>query len=161
MAQFRLQKFRPEDSAFFEKLIGNQAIMEMNYGRLFSPEESAMLWQAILTINDSDGPAGYYQVYLTDEPMPIGMFGLSPQEKACAEIEYMLLPEYRGKGLATRLVAEQLKELPASVTCINAIVDPNNLASIRVLEHNGFVFSRNIYSPEAGSAGVYSRILSK
>jgi [ribosomal protein S5]-alanine N-acetyltransferase len=58
-----------------------------------------------------------------------------------SEIGYMLLPEYHGKGIvpeAIQLIIDygfnQMK-----MHSIEAIIDPDNQASARVLEKNGFV----------------------
>ena len=58
-----------------------------------------------------------------------------------SEIGYMLLPEYRGKGIITEAIQlmvdygfNQMK-----MHSLEAIIDPANTASARVLEKNGFV----------------------
>ena len=70
----------------------------------------------------------------------IGHYRIKPEHYR-AEIGYMLLPEYHGKGIATEAIKatvaygfDQMK-----LHSIEAIIDPENTASARVLEKNGFV----------------------
>jgi ribosomal-protein-alanine N-acetyltransferase len=62
------------------------------------------------------------------------------------EIGYALLPEYWGKGLATEIVKKLvdigLRRL--QLRSIVGIIEPDNQASQRVLEKNGFVFEKHI-----------------
>ena len=70
----------------------------------------------------------------------IGHYRIKPEHYR-AEIGYMVLPEYHGKGLATEAVKLVVKygfEV-MKLHSIEAVIDPDNLASARVLEKNGFV----------------------
>ena len=70
----------------------------------------------------------------------IGFYRIKP-EHFRAEIGYMLLPEYQGTGIVTeaisRLVPYGFNDM--QLHSIEAIIDPENTASARVLEKNGFV----------------------
>ena len=58
-----------------------------------------------------------------------------------AEIGYMLLPEFQGKGIVSEAIAcvVQYGFREMKLHSIEAIIDPQNVASGRVLEKNGFV----------------------
>ena len=79
----------------------------------------------------------------------IGHFRIQPQNYR-AEIGYMISPEYHGQGI----VAEAIKEVvrygfeEMNLHSIEAIIDPNNLASERVLQKNGFVKEAHILENE-------------
>ena len=84
-----------------------------------------------------------WAITLKDNPKLIGIIGhyrIKP-EHFRAEIGYMLLPEYHGKGLIVEAIKEtlnyafQIMELHS----IEAIIDPENYASERVLQKSGFV----------------------
>ena len=84
-----------------------------------------------------------------------------------SEIGYMLLPEYQGKGIITEaiqlLVDYGFNEM--KMHSLEAIIDPENTASARVLEKNNFVkeahFKENeFYDGKFLDAVVYS-ILNK
>lgn len=69
----------------------------------------------------------------------IGHFRIRP-EHFRSEIGYMLLPEYQGRGI----ISEAAKEVinygfeVMQLHSIEAIIDPENLASEKVLQKNGF-----------------------
>lgn len=84
-----------------------------------------------------------------------------------SEIGYMLLPEYQGKGIITEaiqlMVNYGFNEM--NMHSLEAIIDPENTASARVLEKNNFVkeahFKENeFYDGKFLDAVVYS-ILNK
>ena len=70
----------------------------------------------------------------------IGHFRIKPEHYR-AEIGYMLLPEFHGKGIIPEAIKEVVKygfEI-MKLHSIEAIIDPKNNASARVLEKSGFV----------------------
>ena len=78
-----------------------------------------------------------------DNPKLIGIIGhyrIKP-EHFRAEVGYMLLPEFHGKGI----ISEAIKEVvnygfnSMKLHSIEAIIDPENFGSARVLEKNNFV----------------------
>ncbi|RTY90715.1 N-acetyltransferase [Flavobacterium sp. RSP46] len=84
-----------------------------------------------------------WAITLKDNPKLIGVIGhyrIKPEHYR-AEIGYMLLPEYHGKGIISEAVKEavnygfQIMKLHS----IEAMIDPDNDASAKVLEKNGFV----------------------
>ncbi|POY38755.1 N-acetyltransferase [Flavobacterium alvei] len=70
----------------------------------------------------------------------IGLYRIQP-EHFRAEIGYMLLPEYHGKGIVSEAINEVVNYGFASIKLhsIEAIIDPKNFASEKVLQKNGFV----------------------
>ena len=67
-----------------------------------------------------------------------------------SEIGYMLLPEFKGKGIITEAIHAILiygfEEM--NLHSVEAIIDPDNLASERVLQKNGFVKEAHIRENE-------------
>jgi ribosomal-protein-alanine N-acetyltransferase len=62
----------------------------------------------------------------------------------------MILPHYNGQGIVTeaiKLVLEYGFEI-LNMHSIEAIIDPNNLASERVLQKNGFVKEAHLIENE-------------
>lgn len=70
----------------------------------------------------------------------IGHFRIKPEHYR-AEIGYMLLPEFHGKGIMpeaiSMVIAYGFEDM--KLHSIEAIIDPENKASAAVLEKNGFV----------------------
>lgn len=107
----------------------------------------------------TDGPLKSYEqngfgLWLVEEKVThafVGMCGLIKRpELEDVDIGYALLPEFWGHGLATEACAgvlayarnhRQLKRLVA-------IVAPDNVASIRVLEKIGLTFERTMLWPQ-------------
>lgn len=70
----------------------------------------------------------------------IGHYKIKPEHYR-AEIGYMLLPEFSGKGIISEAVKEVVKYgfKGMQLHSIEAVIDPENNASAKVLEKNGFV----------------------
>ena len=75
-----------------------------------------------------------------------------PDDKGTVEIAYGLLPEHRGQGYAREAAAALSRYAleVAGVTCVCAHTLPSNLASMRVLEANGFRFAGDVIDWEDG-----------
>jgi ribosomal-protein-alanine N-acetyltransferase len=78
-----------------------------------------------------------------DNPKLIGIIGhyrIKP-EHFRAEVGYMLLPEYNGKGIVSEAVKEVVKYgfNEMKLHSIEAIIDPENFGSEKVLQKCGFV----------------------
>jgi GNAT superfamily N-acetyltransferase len=88
-----------------------------------------------------DAPFGPWLV-VADSALVVGGVGFHgpPDDLGAAEIGYGVAASVRGQGIASAAVA-QLRSLPLlpGVTALVAHTDPDNPASQRVLEHNGFV----------------------
>ena len=80
----------------------------------------------------------------------MGFFNTKPENHR-TELGYMILPEYHNLGYVTEAVVALLnfafKEI--NLHSVQAIIDPENLASERVLQKNGFVkeahFVENVF----------------
>ncbi|OXA75549.1 ribosomal-protein-alanine N-acetyltransferase [Flavobacterium aquidurense] len=82
-------------------------------------------------------------ISLRDNPKLLGIIGyyrMQP-ENYRAEIGYMLLPEFHGKGIipesVNRLIRFGFDDL--KLHSIEAVIDPDNLASEKVLQKCGFI----------------------
>lgn len=84
-----------------------------------------------------------WAITLKDNPKLIGIIGhyrIKP-ENYRAELGYMLLPEYYGKGIISEAVKEAVNYgfNAMKLHSLEAVIDPENYASAKVLEKNGFV----------------------
>ncbi|HEX8577184.1 MAG TPA: GNAT family N-acetyltransferase [Flavobacterium sp.] len=70
----------------------------------------------------------------------IGHYQIKPEHYR-AEVGYMLLPEFSGKGIITEALQKVIDYgfTTMQLHSIEAIIDPENSASERVLQKNGFV----------------------
>ncbi len=84
-----------------------------------------------------------WAITLKGNPKLIGLIGhyrIKPEHYR-AEIGYMLLPEFHGKGIITEAIIELVNYgfQEMHLHSIEAHIDPENSASARVLEKSGFV----------------------
>jgi ribosomal-protein-alanine N-acetyltransferase len=94
----------------------------------------------------------------------IGHYRIKPEHYR-AEIGYMILPEYNGKGIVSEAIKEVVKygfEV-MQLHSIEAIIDPENYASAKVLEKNEFVkeahFKENeFYEGRFLDSVIYSKL---
>ncbi len=138
-----LRRLDNSDAAELLALRSNPQTMEFIPRPLLHTTEQAL--EHIKTINDNiDANLGInWAISFRDNPKMIGIIGhyrIKP-ESYRAEIGYMLLPEHHGKGIITEAVQKVVKygwdEM--NLHSIEAIIDPENYASAKVLEKNGFI----------------------
>lgn len=95
------------------------------------------------TVLPHDGKDGMYRIIFADgKPAGVITLGCGSDVYACdADLGYVLLDEYSGKGVMTRAVelicAEAFETL--DILRISARIYAPNIASRRVLEKNGFI----------------------
>ncbi|MFV8391950.1 GNAT family N-acetyltransferase [Flavobacterium sp. LB2P6] len=110
---------------------------------LLKTDEDALEHIAMIDTKIETNEGINWAITLKDNPKLIGIIGhyrIKPEHYR-AEIGYMLVPEFHGKGI----VSEALKEVVnygfkiMKLHSIQAIIDPENHGSAKVLEKNGFV----------------------
>ena len=151
-----LSKFTPADKPLYELLAFDEQAMGMNYGRVFTEDEAEFLFAAMLDANEKEGPFGYYKVF--DGGEFIGMGALAEAEDGGAEIEYVLLPRFWGRGLGTEL-ARALVEMAeeAGAERLAAITDPANERSRRILRGLGFGLVKSYINEDGDPAELYEK----
>jgi [ribosomal protein S5]-alanine N-acetyltransferase len=84
-----------------------------------------------------------WAITLKGDPKMIGIIGhyRIRWEHFRSEIGYMLLPEYHNKGIVSQAIALMIDYgfNNMKMHSLEAIIDPNNKASAKVLEKNGFI----------------------
>lgn len=138
-----LRRVINEDINEIFALYSNQEVMEYIPRPMVKIEEEALEHIAMIDEKIENNEGINWAITLKDNPKLIGIVGhyrIRP-EHFRAEIGYMLLPEYHGKGI----VSEAIKEVVnygfevMKLHSIEAIIDPENFASEKVLQKNGFV----------------------
>ena len=110
---------------------------------LVKTDEDALEHIAMIDSKIDSNEGINWAITLKDNPKLIGVIGhyrIKP-ENYRAELGYMLLPEYHGKGIVSEAVKEAVKYgfQVIKLNSLEAIIDPDNHASAKVLEKNGFV----------------------
>ena len=110
---------------------------------LVKTDEDALEHIAMIDSKIDSNEGINWAITLKDNSKLIGIIGhyrIKPEHYR-AEIGYMLLPEYQGKGIVSEAVREAVKYGFNSMNLhsLEAIIAPDNHASAKVLEKNGFV----------------------
>jgi RimJ/RimL family protein N-acetyltransferase len=141
-----LRHFEPEDAPFiltllnepsFLRYIGDKKVRNLDDARQY-------IFNGPRASYERHG-FGLYQVELKDTHTPVGMCGLLKREELPhADIGFAFLPDYWNKGFASEAASAVLKDARERLKPgrVLAIVNPDNDASIKLLEKLGFRFER-------------------
>lgn len=90
----------------------------------------------------------------------IGHYRIQPENHRC-EIGYMILPQYNGQGIVTEAIKAVLEYGfdVLNMHSIEAVIDPDNVASERVLQKNGFVKEAHILENELWNGKFWDTII--
>ena len=141
-----LRHFNPNDAPFILALLN-----EPSFLRYIGDKKVRTLDDARQYI--ANGPVatyklhgfGLYQVELKDTHTPVGMCGLLKREELPhPDIGFAFLPDFWNKGFAYEAAAAVLTDARERLQLdrILAIVNPDNEASIKLLEKLGFNFEQ-------------------
>lgn len=148
-----LRRVVPADVKEIFELRSNPETMKYIPRPLLKTDEDALEHVAMIDSKIDTNEGINWAITLKDNPKLIGIIGhyrIKP-EHFRAEIGYMLLPDYHGKGIISEAVKEALRYgfQVMKLHSIEAVIDPENKASAKVLEKNGFVkeahFKENEY----------------
>lgn len=85
------------------------------------------------------------------EPVGFGGFKSAPDEEGTVEIGYLTFPNHEGTGVATAVTAEMIAiASQEEVASVIAHTLPEENASVRVLQKNGFVRDGEAEDPDEG-----------
>lgn len=138
-----LRRVNTNDIKEIFELRSNPETMKYIPRPLIKTNEDAWEYIAMIDSKIDNNEGINWAITLKDNPKLIGVIGhysIKPEHYR-AEIGYILLPEYHGKGIVSEAVKEavnygfQFMKLHS----IEAMIDPDNDASAKVLEKNGFV----------------------
>lgn len=138
-----LAKFTQNDFSDYYRLVGDEKVMAMITERAIPLKEAQTDFENELKKNEIHPDFGIFKILNQENGVFVGLAKLEIQtsDSTEAELGYMLLPEYWGKGIAGKIAKElitfagQQKQL----TRLFAIIDPKNLPSHKILINNGFV----------------------
>ena len=138
-----LEKLLPQDFESFYNLTGNEKVMAMITERALSKEEALKKFNYFLENNELHKSFGSFKVLEVGSSRLLGFAKLeiTKEKPNEAELGYMLLPEFWGRGLGSE-IAKYLLEVAKSdpdLKRVYAITDPDNIASRKILLKNGFV----------------------
>lgn len=138
-----LRRVTKNDAEEILILRGNPETMKYIPRPLAKTNEEALEHIAMIDDKIEKNEGINWAITLKGNPKLIGIIGhyrIKPDHYR-AEIGYMLLPEFHGKGIIPEAIQETVKYgfQVMKLHSIEAIIDPENKASAVVLEKNSFV----------------------
>ena len=124
----------------YSRLVMNEAVMKYITGKALNAEEAEIRFYKAVDATIKNPEAGFFIVSSKQDDNLVGVAKLVGIEAKQAELGYMILPEYWGKGFASEMVEFMIRltrELKLADELVG-IVDPENPASIGVLTKFGF-----------------------
>ena len=138
-----LRRIDTNDAEAILELRGNPETMKYIPRPLAKDLEDALGHVAMINDKIENNEGINWGITLKGNPKLIGIIGhyrIKP-ENYRAEIGYMILPEFHGMGISSEAIKAVVdygfNEM--KLHSIEAIIDPENIASERVLQKNGFV----------------------
>ncbi|MDX1685126.1 MAG: GNAT family N-acetyltransferase [Saprospiraceae bacterium] len=135
--------FREEDFEDYFSLMSNLPVMKMITGKALSRKEAEKKFQDALESEDIEKGLGRFRVSTRDNDDFVGLARLVPGDSA-PELGYALASDQWGRGYGSEIckaVIDHARQY-GKYKKLMAIVDPENLPSVRILKKNGFVFER-------------------
>lgn len=134
-------------------LRSNEEVMKYIPRPYLKTKEEALELISMLDDKIENGIGINWGIYFLDEPEKllgiIGYYRMKP-EHFRAEVGYMIFPEYHGKGIVSealqKVVEYGFKKM--KLHSIEAVLDPENKGSEKVLIKNGFVKEAHLIENE-------------
>ncbi|WP_264521466.1 GNAT family N-acetyltransferase [Flavobacterium sp. N1994] len=158
-----LRRLDENDADEVLALRGNPEIMKYIPRPLAVTREDALAHIAMIEEKIEGNIGINWGITIKGEPKIIGIIGhyrIQPENHR-AEIGYMSLPEFNGKGYITEaikaVVAYGFEQM--QLHSIEAVIDPDNIASERVLQKNGFVKEAHILENELWDGKYWDTVI--
>ncbi|WP_396145619.1 GNAT family N-acetyltransferase [Flavobacterium sp.] len=145
------------------ELRSNPETMKFIPRPLAKTKEDALVHFKTIDENIENNKGINWAITLKGNPKLIGIIGhyrIQPENHRC-EIGYMILPQYNGQGI----VSEAIKMIleygfnDLQMHSIEAVIDPENKASERVLQKNGFVKEAHILENELWEGKFWDSVI--
>ncbi|MBP1047744.1 GNAT family N-acetyltransferase [Enterococcus sp. BWM-S5] len=139
MKTILFDKFTTNDFSDYYCLVSDERVMAQITERAIPEVEAKENYEKLLIRNQETIDFGSFRVLDNETNEFIGLAHLTPKGNDEAEIGYMFLPKYWRQGYGKVVVKELLRLAATSdFTVLTAMIDPENTASKRLLETNGF-----------------------
>ncbi len=133
-------KFHADSFQEYYRLVSDIRVMAQITERALSLVEAKERYERILKRNELHTSFGSYMAWEKENFVGLGHITLKEEQEREAEIGYMLLPEYWGKGYGTAIAEEMVRlGTESGLHKLVAIIDPENIPSRKILTRLGFV----------------------
>lgn len=158
-----LRRLSVDDVKEVKAMRGNPVTMKFIPRPLVTTDEEAL--QHIKVIDDNiEAKKGInWAITLKGNPKMIGLIGhyrIQPENHRC-EVGYMILEEYHNQGIVTEALKAVMEYAfdDMQMHSIEAVIDPDNIASERVLQKNGFVKEAHILENELWDGKFWDTVI--
>ncbi len=158
-----LRRVSESDANEVMELRGNPETMKFVPRPLVTNREEALAHITMIEDKIVNNIGINWAITVKGNPKLIGIIGhykIQPENHRC-EIGYMILPQYNGQGIVTEAVKALLiygfDDL--QMHSIEAVIDPSNLASARVLQKSGFVKEAHFIENEYYNGKFYDSVI--
>ncbi len=133
--------FEPKDESLYLQLTMSDELMKYINGVAHSESDSKERFQKVLETNATDDESEVYAVFHKETGDYVGLAKFVFTNPGVAEIGYVLHKTFWGQGYGTEISKRmvQLSEVKKGVTEIIALIDPDNIASRKILMKCGLV----------------------
>lgn len=162
-----LRALTPDDVEAMFALRSDPRAMQYVPRPLAKTLEDAAAHIALILAEQKANNSIQWVITLKDDPAMVGIIGYwrMKKEHYRTELGYMLLPAHWGRGIVSEAIGAVVDHAfrVLGFHSVEAIVDPDNPASMKVLEKNGFVregwFKENfLHEGKFLDSVVYSRV---
>ena len=137
-----MEKIMAQDFESFYTLAGNAKVMALITGKPQTREEAMKKFNSLLENSSHYDAYGSFMVreLASSELLGFAKLEIKGKLRSEAELGYMLKPEYWGLGYGSETAAYLMKtaEADPELSRVYAIIDPNHVASKKILLRLGF-----------------------
>lgn len=141
--RLNLRRLKSEDVDEIFVLRSNPEIMQFIPRPLMKTKEEALEFISVMDTNVNNNNVINWAITTKEDDRLIGMIGFyrMKPENYRAEVGYILSPEFHGKGIITEALEKviQFGFEEMGLNSIEAVIDPENFGSEKVLLKNNFV----------------------
>ena len=141
--RLNLRRLNPLDVTEILALRSNPEIMKFIPRPLMKTKEEALEFISVMDTNVNNNNVINWAITTKEDDKLIGMIGFyrMKPENYRAEVGYILSPEFHGKGIITEALKKviQFGFEEMGLNSIEAVIDPENFGSEKVLLKNNFV----------------------
>ncbi len=158
-----LRRLNNDDAEAVLSLRGNPENMIYIPRPLLKNIDEALLHIKIINDKIDNNTGINWAICMKDNPKFIGLLGLYVihETNMRSEIGYMILPEYNNQGITSEAIQAVVNYGfdVVNLHSIEGIIDPNNIASEKVLLKNGFVKEAHIIENEFAEGKFWDTVI--
>lgn len=137
--RFKIRPFVELDRPRMLELLTSDTFMQFSHKGVLTMDEANLRFDRL--VSNTKGMTGKHALVCNSENVILGYCGIERFDLNGVqeyELGYRVADQWRGKGIATEACKTLLSEIASNIKDVYALVEPENQASIKVLEKAGF-----------------------